>query len=293
MRRSPLGRLANLAQFAIRVLPRLNDPDAWIQLPQQFDHPANAEKLTDCNPVNGGPHKLDGSCTVINNVSESFYQSNEGYAENSTKYIWRYHEIVDGPTAGRVYFKKAQLWQALKPTTAPGAMVDGAVVPNRWWGAVHHLPSVGVGGEPEPTKPPEAVPGPTFTPRGEPRARPAPRTKRLRYRSEEKRKGTAQRGYMMAAKVYDGVDEAAQVIDILWDSLDKKCRGPKQSGLQNRIQKAMDIAKCAHTMNLSTMVRDLVLNQLEDAVIGKLHAGVSKHSRPHFGIGSAGRGPAI
>jgi hypothetical protein len=110
-----------------------------------------------------------------------------------------------------------------------------------------------------------------------------------RPRKDERKKGLAQRGYVLAARIWDKGDELSQAVDILWNNLAKECRG--RAG-KSRMQKVQDIVRCAGTMNLPEMLADFFVNEVEDRAVGRFHGAVAK-VRPKGRIGGFGSGVAL
>ena len=254
----------------------INDMALQDQYGFAYNHPSNAELLQDCGKApNAGPQELDGSCGIIINNDPAFYEAgfSPGYLENVNHYIWRYHDnkgTFPFPTTIRTVWTKASSWRALKASAdqLPGPY---RVLPLPLSAT---MPSVKI-----------AADGQRET---------VTRTARPVRLKDEKQKGLAQRGYMLAVKAFDRADELAQTLDCLWKAIPKKCRNmtkPSNGRKKSRIEKAVDIYRCAGVLDLNHFAECYVWNQfVEDQIIGRAQKLGSQPIRGKFAPGS---GPGI
>lgn len=90
------------------------------------------------------------------------------------------------------------------------------------------------------------------------------------------------------------VTEAADLIDGLWDALPPECQSAKAMSITRRAggrlvrvksyepgaaQKLADVAACWDHLDVGEAVRNLVANQLEDAIFGRLSGATSRGAR--------------
>lgn len=101
---------------------------------------------------------------------------------------------------------------------------------------------------------------------------------------ERKGNATARQALALIAKLYDGVTEAKDAVDILYDNLGTKCKGAKSMS-----DKAYCVWKNINTLNVGAAVADLIGNHYEDKVYGRIFGTVG--SNTPFGSMMPGSSP--
>jgi hypothetical protein len=100
---------------------------------------------------------------------------------------------------------------------------------------------------------------------------------------EKKVYASGRQALALLGKFYDGITEADEVVDILYDNLGKKCRA---KGMAAKMQ---CIYNNLHTLDLSKAIPELIANHYEDKLWGRFYGYGKKspfgyglsYSRPH------------
>lgn len=293
-----LPRLADATRGLLRGNPALRAAETALQLielasPNAFNafgvwHKGNYQKCfgpcPDGKPVNWVatvPSQLvcpSTTCGVLQSIvggthAYKWNAEKESFADARAITTWFRYEVAPGIFRGNQHENWLRIigpGQRPRPYIAPGHYNERAPMPFR-------LTTVG------------KIVNPAW------REQPKPRQKRLEWpkrKADERKKGLAQKGYALAAGVWDKADEAQQILDIVWKSLPAKYRG-KDTTMGG---KARAIWQHASHIHLPTMLADLLVNQVEDKAVGSFHGAVRKgqtnaqahgfsHNRPGFGSG--------
>ena len=107
----------------------------------------------------------------------------------------------------------------------------------------------------------------------------------------ERAKGLAQRGFALVSGFYGSVDEVKEFVDAFHDAMEGPC---KRKGAKGIAAKVGDILRCAGSVNLNRLARNLIVNEIEDRIIGRGIGAASRTTRwVRGGVGSAITGPAL
>lgn len=88
-------------------------------------------------------------------------------------------------------------------------------------------------------------------------------------------------------KLYDATTEAKDIVDALYDALDKKCAGARSMN-----DKAYCVWKNLKYLDVDEAIKNLLANEIEDRIVGRFVGKVGKNT-PYGTIGQGMRAPSV